>query len=294
MKPERRLSRSVAWLACVLALLLAGCAAPPRPPGLLGAVQGSGARTLDAQLQAIVNDPAARDERRVIFVGAALHSREDVFDHDVALMADTLGPVYGAAWRSVLLSNLRVYAGDRALPLATIEHLDQVFETLAAAQRPNDRYIVLLSSHGGPNLLQVEQAARYRGTPRLLSKDKIGDWAHRLGERPAWWVISACYAGSHLQQELPPRMLVMTAAAADRQSFGCGAAERNTWFIDALAGTLREAAPPAARQPIDALWQRTLQRVALREQERRLQPSQPALHVGPEVALRFQGPLGDF
>lgn len=278
----------------IVAVSLPGCASQPsHSPGLLGNVAGSGDSTLEAQLRAITDDPTPPETRRVIFIGAALHSREDVFDRDVALMDDTLRPLYGTAYRSVKLSNVRLYAGDRTLPLATIEHLDQVFDTLAEHQRRNDRYIVLLSTHGVPGMLELEQPARYRPPWRLLGKEKIADWAGQLEPRPTWLVISACYAGSHLKQALPEHLIAMTAAAADRTSFGCSNTEHNSWFITALVSALR-AHEPAGSASFDEVWRQTLALIARREKEQGNAASMPDWYVGNKMGWRFHGPIADF
>ncbi len=296
-----RLSRALVTVvatAMVAATLVTGCAVapPPRPPGLLGAVQGSGATTLAAQLRAITDDPAPADARRVIFIGAALHSREDVFDHDVALFDALLKPLYGSAYRAVKLSNLRVHGGERALPLATVEHLDEVFETLAERRRPGDRYVVLFSSHGGAGLLEIEQPARYAPPFRLLSAEKVAAWARLLEPQRAWWVISACHGGSILPLPVVPgHAIVMTAAAADRSSFGCSNNEHNTWFIDALLVALRNSGVAASgHDSFGEVWVRTVALVAARERAQGMPPSLPQRRVGAQVRWVFHEPMVDF
>ena len=122
-------------------LLLGGCAAPrpARPAGVLGDPAGSGARSLSRQLETIAADPSGAEVQRVIFVGAAMHGREDVFDRDIRAFDSALRQIFGARYRSVLLSNVRVEAGARELPLASIDHLDDVFDSLTQHRRSSDR-----------------------------------------------------------------------------------------------------------------------------------------------------------
>lgn len=293
----RREPRIFMWLSLVVAAALAaGCATPPppRPPGIVDSAVGTGASALDAQLQAITDDPAPMQARRVIFIGAALHSLQDVFDHDIALMDSTLRDIYGSAYRSVRLSNLRIYQDQhRALPLATIEHLDQVFDALAEHRRPNDRYIVLFSTHGSPGFLAVEQPARYNPPIRFLRKDKIAEWAAQLEPQPAMLVLSACFAGAHIQQALPDHLIALAAAAPDRASFGCHMTEQNTWFVDALAKALRQRTP-ADTATFEDIWTQARQIVAQQEKSRDMKPSLPESRIGRKAQRYFNGPVAEF
>lgn len=87
---------------------------------------------------------------------------------------------YGPAYRSLLPSNRRITTGDRDLPLASIDQLDDVFDALEKLKRPNDRFIVLLSGHGGKELLEVEQDALY---PRANSRATASSNACRQAGR---------------------------------------------------------------------------------------------------------------
>lgn len=278
-------------LCCTL--LLVACAAPPRPPGVLGDEQGSGAQALARQLAAISDDPAPRDARRVIFVGAALHSREDVFDRDIRAADASLRSVYGSAYRSVLLSNLRIAQPPRALPLASIDHLDDVFDALSSQRRPADRYIVLLTTHGGPGLLEVEQPARWQ-RPRFLTAAKLSSWVDQLGPQPTWLILSACFSGSHLTGLNQTHVMAMAASALDRPSFGCDDRSPNTWFVHELLGAIsagRQADPAVS---LTTVWRGTVEGVMLREQAQKLRPSLPQMWTGPRMQERLDEPLRDF
>lgn len=282
MNNGRHLARSLLlWLA----FSLVGCAT--KPIGVVAEPQGTGATTLAQQLARL--DTPAEAGPRTIFIGAALNGREDVFDRDIRAFDRRLAETFGRRYHAVLLSNLRLAAGPRALPLATIEHLDEVFDTLARTRRPDDRYIVLFTTHGHTGVLEVEQAALWRSSKMLVSA-KLGHWASQLAPQPTWWVVSACFSGSHLPALRQNHLLVMTASNAVAPSFGCNDKEENTWFVRELLAA--HAAAPA--QPLLGLWQRTLAGVSAAEQRLKLAPSFPQLQIGPQVATHVDQPLHSF
>lgn len=283
----------LAWLLLGCAALLGACAAPPRPPGVVGEEQGSGPRALARQLAAITDDTAPAGARRVIFVGAALHSREDVFDRDIRATDDVLRALYGEAYRSVLLSNLRIAQAPRALPLASIDHLDDVVDALDRARRPGDRYILLLTTHGGPGLLEVEQPARWRQS-RLLTASKLSSWVDQLGPSPTWLILSACFSGSHLEALHQTHVMAMAAAARDRPSFGCDDRADNTWFVHELLDAITAGRRDDPAVSVATVWRRTVEGVMQREQARKLRPSLPQMWTGPRMLERLDDPLRDF
>jgi Peptidase C13 family len=285
--------RRLRWLALsVCVVWLAGCATT-RPPGVVAQPHGTAAFTLQAQLDAITQDALAPQARRVIFIGAALNGREDVFDRDVRAMDAALRQVYGAAYRSVLLSNIRVAQPPRSLPLATIDHLDDVFDTLAERRRAGDRFIILLATHGHRHLLEVEQAARYP-QPRLLNTDKLAAWAKLLGPAPSWWMVSACFSGSHLSALTQNHVLVMTASSADRPSFGCSDQLPNTWFVHELLAALRAQRSERPAPSLAQVWQAAQSGIQKRELALKVDPSQPQMAAGALMEARLHGPLEAF
>lgn len=259
------LLRRILLLASVL--LLQACAS------VLGTVAGTGDQALPRQIERLKSDPAPLEAARYIFIGAAMNGREAVFDADVRLVNEKLSARYGSAYRSVLLSNQRIKSGDRDLPLASIDQLDELFDALETIKRPQDRFIVLLDSHGLPGLIEVEQEALYR-SPRLINGKKIAAWMDQLAPNRSWLLISACFSGSHLPQLYQSHLLTMTAASARRPSFGCSSEFKNTWFIHELAESMDST------RSFHELWQQTRSRIGLREGKMKLPSSDPQLKLG--------------
>jgi hypothetical protein len=217
-----------ALLACALAA--AGCAATPRSgPGPWAADP-----ILERQLDR-AGEPA--DRPRYIFVGIAMSDRSPAFDGDIRIVDRILGHHYGEAYRSVLLSNREQIDETRELPLATPRNIDLVVQRLRAVRRPDDRFILLFTSHGAKGVL-AEQSRESRNLDGVVGSAMLGRWVKALAPNRTWVMISACYSGSLVDQVMGSEVVAMTAADADHASLGCGTLNRTTFFVGALARSL--------------------------------------------------------
>jgi hypothetical protein len=61
------------------------------------------------------------------------------------------------------------------------------------------------------------------------------------GARPTVIVLSACYSGVFIPRLKKPTRMILTAARADRASFGCGESDRYPFFDACLLGALPAA-----------------------------------------------------
>ncbi len=115
------------------------------------------------------------------------------------------------------------------------------------------------------------------GTPPLTAEalDRI---LHEAGAPHAVVVISACRSGSFVPAVRAPDRLVITAAAAGRNSFGCSDANEWTWFGKAFF----DEAMRETRSLSDA-FARAARLVAAWETEAEEVPSNPQIEMGAEV-----------
>src|SRR5690606_21957893 len=104
--------------------------------------------------------------------------------------------------------------------------------TLAERSGPEDLVFIYLTSHGTADHQLILQQ------PRLglddLSAPELAELLAPLAERTQVVVISACYSGGFIEPLKGPKRLVMTAARADRVSFGCSEESDFTYFGRAL------------------------------------------------------------
>jgi len=95
-------------------------------------------------------------------------------------------------------------------------------------------------------------------------------------------IVSACYSGGFVEALRGSRTLAISAARADRNSFGCGHDGDYTYFGRAFLG---EELPGAAS--IEAAFEGARARIGAREQSEGLTPSEPQISVGEEIRARL-------
>ncbi|MEI7446919.1 MAG: C13 family peptidase, partial [Burkholderiales bacterium] len=213
-------------LACLLlgVLWLAGCATTP--------YEGEGKDRSDALLRAQLLEAeraAPEPAGRVIFAGFAMHSQSKAFRGDVLTAEAWVRKIDPAA--VVFRLDNPVLGQSADWPYATAENAAVVLNKVAELARPQDKVVLLFSTHGNRDVLSINFANQYY--PALN-----GAWLVRqlaaLGRTPTVLLLSACHSGSFIPTLRAPSRVILAAAAADRSSFGCNFGSRNTFFIDAL------------------------------------------------------------
>jgi hypothetical protein len=93
--------------------------------------------------------------------------------------------------------------------------------------RPGDRCLVFITSHG------THDSGLWLGRNEETLRPAVLAWALSGGCRavPTVVIISSCYSGAFATGPMEaPRRIILTAARADRPSFGCQADRRYTFF----------------------------------------------------------------
>lgn len=233
------------------------------------AQQGALERELDA-LQP--ERPGVAD---LYVVAAALYAGEDVFMKEIRMITDLMRTRFDAQGRMVTLIN-NVQTLD-SHPIASLTSIRQSLHQVGEVINPEEDVVVLyLSSHGSEtHELAVDfRPLRFTGIDPVRLKSALD----QSGIRWKVIVISACYSGAFVDALKDERTLIITAASADRTSFGCGNASDATYLAKALFGDALqkthsfESAFAEARKLIEQ-W----------EQQQGYLPSQPQIHVGARI-----------
>jgi hypothetical protein len=118
-----------------------------------------------------------------------------------------------------------------------------------------------------------------------LTAPELADALRAAGIRWRVVIISACYAGGFIDALKDPQTIVLTAAAADRTSFGCSSDSDLTYFGEAF---YRDALPQAAslQQAFDA----AKVAIAARERSEQVTPSNPQAWFGAQLVQKLTAP----
>ena len=222
--------------ARVLGLIMAACLAGVASPALAQRMstaefQDLRGRQTDlvlSSLDALQESRAGRVE--LYSVTFASFASQDVFKRESASVKDLLDTRFGTKGRSLLLLNHR--STQQTTALATVGNLRLALQGVGERMDTSkDVLLLFITTHGSPGMLSVE----FPGL-RLKELDPVtlNAMLDEAGIKHRVLVISACYSGSFLPALSDPDTLVMTAARADRTSFGCSNEREWTYFGDAL------------------------------------------------------------
>ncbi len=249
-------------------LLLSGCALTPKDPQALLESDELLSRQLDT-IDAYLNKTSPQ-QRTVIYVGSAQNSQSLVFQRDVLLLKQRLLEI-NPNLQTILLSN-QLESSQLNYPFATQSSLDMVFKRIGDwSQKRPIHLVTLISTHGNVDLLSVNIGNAYWPAVRSVN---IKKWLDVIPHVPSALILSACYSGSFVPPLQGPQRIIMTAAAHNRNSFGCAYHDKNTYFMGNLLG---EGWNP------DQTWQENHQQMAQKimalEQKNGLLASSPQIDV---------------
>lgn len=143
------------------------------------------------------------------------------------------------------------------------------------SQRAPGGCIAYITSHRSPDGVLIGD--------KLASPRELGDLMdNACGGGPTIVIVSACFSGVFVPVLAGPNRLVFTAARPDRTSFGCGQADRYTFFDQCFLGSL-----PGSHD-FPGLADRVKACVTAREkQEKMTPPSEPQFYIGPTIAAEL-------
>jgi hypothetical protein len=206
------------------------------------------------------------------FVGFAGVGEQRVFATEIALAAQVLARRFPIDTRSIQLVNDQ--RDTTSLPIASPTTLRYTLAQVARRmQLDRDVLFLALSSHGSSDgVLEVSN-------PSLsLNNLSVAELASALDESGIQWrvvIISACFAGQFIESLTNDHTIVITAAAADRSSFGCADDRDLTYFGEAFYRDILPSAPTlrTAFNEMKAV-------IAAREKREKKKPSRPQAYFG--------------
>ncbi|WP_394727956.1 C13 family peptidase [Altererythrobacter sp. GH1-8] len=203
-------------------------------------------------------------------VSIALDS-DPVFAREAREAGRVLGRRYNAQDRTIVLAGPD--GRSTGLPKGSITSLMVALASVAEKMDHTEDVLVLYTtSHGLPQGLAYHYGDTGYG---ILSPHRLRDTLRDLGIRRRILILSACYSGVFVPFIASPDSAVLTAARADRTSFGCLAENDWTFFGDALINN-------ALRKPqgLEAAAQEARTAIGEWESAANVTPSQPQTSIG--------------
>jgi hypothetical protein len=220
------------------------------------------------------------DRPNMYLLGVAGDGTQAVFRREVLYVKDLMDQQFDTSGRSLVLINGKQTV--RKFPLATQTSLDKSLAALAARMNPEqDILFVYLSSHGTEDykLVLDQSGMSIRNLPAK-------SFAAALNKLPIRWkvvVVSACYAGGFVPELADENTLVITSAAADRNSFGCSDLADFSYFGEAF---FKQGL--AHGTDLVSAFEQAATRVAEREEAEGYIASQPQIHQPEPILVQLQ------
>jgi len=180
---------------------------------------------LDQALAAVAPGVPGRPD--LYFVAFGPYGDQDVFLKESLYSTRLFETRFGARGRTLtLVNNPRQL---ERLPLASVTNLGHSLKEIGARMnRDEDILFLFLTSHGSPD---AELSIRLRNLSfKPLTAPLLASVLEQSGIRWKVLVVSGCYSGTFLDALEDERTLVISAARADRTSFGCSDGAEFTYF----------------------------------------------------------------
>lgn len=230
-------------------------------------------RLLDAALDAVA--PASGTDIQLFSVMAAGFAEQDVFMKEVKFVNALLDRRFGTAGHSVMLINNVQTLATHPIASATslglsLRHVGEVMD------KERDILFLYLTSHGSDDhKFAVDFGAMQFNE---IDPKRLRQLLDESGIKRRVVVISACYSGGFIDALKDDNSLIITAAAANRKSFGCSNEADFTYFGKAYF----EQALSKTHSFIEA-FELAAPLIAAREKQDGFLPSEPRMVVGEAI-----------
>ncbi|HEX9433347.1 MAG TPA: C13 family peptidase [Burkholderiales bacterium] len=235
-------------------------------------------RLIERALDAIA--PGRPGVAETYFVGFAPDASNDVFLKEMRFVRRQFDERFGSAGRSIALVSSQEALDE--FPIASVTNLERALKRVGERMNgDHDTLFLFLTAHGyRDHRLSAVQP------PLDLASLTPTSLARLLQDAGIKWrviVVSACYAGGFIEPLRDDNSIVITAASAERTSFGCEPGRDFTYFGEAY---FRDAL--ARTRSFTRAFDLAKASVAKQEAAEKLVASLPQMWVGPAIAERLK------
>lgn len=183
----------------------------------------------DRLLNEAIDRLADNDPKRIdlYWLGAAGYGKEEVFRREVEFVQRQFADRFAAEGRQLALINSRTTVDT--YPMFTQTSLDRALAAIAERMdTEQDILFLFLTSHGSRD---HELIVRQQGMDLLdIPAETLAQSLKASGIKWKVVVVSACYSGGFIDNLKDEHTMVITAASADKTSFGCADENEFTYF----------------------------------------------------------------
>jgi Peptidase C13 family len=173
---------------------------------------------LAAQIAALEDGRDGEPQLFALLAGG--YAQQSVFLNEVEGVGKILDAQFSAGSRTIALAN----SIDKPLsyPEVSWDSLEASLDALSAVMGPEDMLLLFMTSHGSTDAFGVTfHPASGRSTRLAMAAGELAGIFNDRVRNPAVVIVSSCKSGSFVDDFSAENRLVITASAADRNSFGC-------------------------------------------------------------------------
>lgn len=217
------------------------------------------------------------------FLGFGGSDRQTVFESETQYAKNVAERLFGTDRRAVTLYNNVAQLDTQAI--ANTYNLEHALQGIARRMNVDEDVLLLvLTSHGGED---ATLAIELEDVPlKTLDADALSTMLDDANIQWRILIISACYSGSFIDALENEQTLLITAASADRNSFGCSSERELTVFGEALF----QRALSDDTNLVEA-FAHARELIRQWETEADLPMSKPQIRVGHQLRLKLGLPL---
>jgi Peptidase C13 family len=164
--------------------------------------------------------------QQVHYLGVAASDSEDVFISEVTRGAQVVATRYKVASSQVV--------GQSFFKTVSVQSIrSSILESAQKMDKSKDIFFIFLTSHAGKD---VGLALIKNRQTTYLTPTALRDFLQEADIKYSVIVVSSCFSGQFVKPLSSPNHIVITAARADRTSFGCDNGRDYTYFGEAFYG----------------------------------------------------------
>ncbi len=227
-------------------------------------------RSLDALLPS--------DEKKIELYSLVIagYGTEEVFRRESKFIEHLFTEQYRNHNTAIYLSNSQRSLDEH--PIATRTSIRAAVEKIAERMdKDHDIFFLYITSHGSKN---KTIALTHNGLALAdIDAKWLGNLLKATGIKHRIVVLSACFSGGFIDDIGDENTLVMTAASAEKTSFGCADDSLFTYFGKAY---FKESLKPGV--DFEQAFYRARELVEVWEKEQKITPSEPQIRINPKVS----------